>query len=75
MLASSAAAPVTSLHRCPGNTLVEMAFLLERRASALRLLVAALVEQRYDWAAIGRRFTALVEETVQARRPLSYNGS
>jgi hypothetical protein len=26
-----------------------------------------LVEQRYDWDAIGRRFAALVEETVQAR--------
>jgi hypothetical protein len=34
-----------------------------------------LVEQRYDWDAIGRRFTALVEDTVQARRPLSPNGS
>jgi len=29
-----------------------------------------LVEQRYDWQQIGRRFVALVEETVQARRPL-----
>jgi glycosyltransferase involved in cell wall biosynthesis len=30
-----------------------------------------LVEQRYDWDAIGRRFVALVEETVQARHLLS----
>lgn len=29
-----------------------------------------LVEQRYDWDAIGRRFVALVEETVAARRAL-----
>lgn len=30
-----------------------------------------LVEQRYDWDAIGRRFVALVEEAVAARRALS----
>jgi hypothetical protein len=29
-----------------------------------------LVEQRYDWDAIGWRFVALVEETVHARRAL-----
>ena len=28
------------------------------------------VLRQADWAAIGRRFVALVEETVQARRPL-----
>lgn len=75
MLASSAAAPVTSLHRCPGNTLVELAFLLERRASALRLLVASLVEQRYDQDAIRGRCVALLEETVDGRRALSSDGS
>ena len=32
-----------------------------------------LAEQRYDWDAIGRRFTALVEEMVQTRRALSRN--
>ena len=47
--------------------------------AALRARLAAnarrLVEQRYDWDAIGRRFVALVEETVQARRPLPGNKS
>ena len=31
--------------------------------------------RRNDWDAIGRRFTALVQETVQARRALSPDGS
>ena len=43
--------------------------------AALRAQLAAnarrLVKQRYDWDAIGRRFVALVEETVQTRRTLS----
>lgn len=34
-----------------------------------------LVEQRYDWDAISRRFVAQVEETVQTRRSLSPDGS
>lgn len=33
-----------------------------------------LVEQRYDWVAIGRRFTALVEETVAQRGCVSVLG-
>jgi hypothetical protein len=35
----------------------------------------ALVEQRYDWDAIGRRFVALVAETAQGRSPLSPGSS
>jgi len=50
--------------------LAEDALTLELRSNARRL-----VEQRYDWDAIGRRFVALVEETVQARRPLPGNKS
>jgi|GEM_PF-4286037 len=34
-----------------------------------------LVQQRHGWDFIGRRFVALVEETVQAQRPLSSDGS
>jgi len=34
-----------------------------------------LVEQRYDWDAISRRFVALVEETAQTRRSLPPDGS
>lgn len=43
--------------------------------SSVYWLIDLLVEQRYDWDAIGRRFVALVEETVQARRPLSSDDS
>lgn len=38
--------------------------------SHLRVNARRLVEQRYDWDAIGRRFAALVEETVHTRRTL-----
>ncbi|MEI2689499.1 MAG: glycosyltransferase family 4 protein [Anaerolineae bacterium] len=44
-------------------------------AARLRRNARQLVEQRYDWHTIGRRFLALVEETVQAQRPLSSDGS
>jgi len=47
-------------------------FLLAARLAAN---ARALVQQRYDWHTIGRRFLALVEETVQAQRPLSSDGS
>lgn len=38
-------------------------------AARLRCNARELVEQRYDWEAIGQRFTTLVEETVHLHRP------
>ena len=44
--------------------------LLADAAQRARLAAAArrLVEERYDWETIGRRFVGLVEETVARRR-------
>jgi sugar transferase (PEP-CTERM/EpsH1 system associated) len=51
--------------------------LLADQTLAARLAANArrLVEQRYDWDAIGRRFAALVAEMAQALRALSPGGS